>query len=269
MPIPHQLVLFVLSTSSVALMLLSYLASKLNFQFPADYIFNYPYERVIPGIALMGSFFIRIYVITLLINLFFNSGFVVYVKSLLTTLFVFIISIGLVYLLTTKNGYDKLEIMQSNNAIAVVLGAAVWDDVPSTLFKGRIKKANELLQEHKVSKIQLTGSNAPGEISEAKAAFNYGLKLGIRHHLMAIEENTTTTSEQIKFVKKNLVSNTKLSYILIVSDQFHLTRVLEICKFFEVKAIGVASDYNLTSEKLLYYRLRESIALLLFWLFAI
>lgn len=217
----------------------------------------------------MTSFFIKIYIITLLVNLFFNSGIVVYLKSLLTTLFVFIISVALVYFFTTKNGYDNIEILQSNKTIAVVLGAAVWNDAPSTLFKGRIEKANELLQEHKISKIQLTGSNAPGEISEAKAAFNYGLKLGIRRHLMNVEENTTTTSEQIKFIKKHIVNSRKYNNILIVSDQFHLTRVLEICKFFDVKAEGVASDYNLTSQKLLYYRLRESIALLIFWLFAI
>lgn len=267
--ISHKLVMFFLATSSISLILFSYLASKLNFQFPPEYIFNYPYKRVVPGISLMISFFIKIYLIILVVNLFFNSGFVVYFKSLLTSLFVFIISIGLIYFLTTQNGYNKLELLHSDKSIGVVLGAAVWDDVPSTLFKGRIEKANELLQKHKISRIQLTGSNAPGEISEAKAAFNYGLKLGIRHHLMVTEENTTTTTEQIKFIKKMIVNNTKYDNIIIVSDQFHLTRVLEICKFFDVKAIGVASDYHLTTEKLLYYRLRESIALLLFWLFAI
>ena len=93
--------------------------------------------------------------------------------------------------------------------------------------------------------------------------------MGVKKHLLAIEETTTTTTEQIKFIKKNLVKIQGNYSVIIISDQFHLTRVLEICKFFDVKAIGIASDYSLKWERLLYYRFRESIALLFFWLFAI
>lgn len=265
----HKITLFVLITSSFGLLLTSYLANKLGFQFADKYFLSYPFERVIPGAALMLSFFIKLFLITLLLNLFFNNGYVVYLKSFLTTLFIFIIAFTTIYIFTTKNGYSVEGLKPSNKTIAVVLGAAVWDDEPSPLLKGRIKKADKLIKSKKISHIQFTGSNAPGEISEAKTAYNFALSLGIKKHLMSIEEETTTTTEQIKYIKKNLSNNRKYVSILVVSDQFHLTRVLEICKFFDVKAIGVASDYTFNSEKLLYYRLRESIALLFFWLFAI
>ena len=127
---------------------------------------------------------------------------------------------------------------------------------------------NELLNNKRIFKIQLTGSNAPGEISEARTAYNYGLNLGIKKHLMLIEENTTTTTEQILFIK-NQFPRSHGTTVLIISDQFHLTRALEICKFYNVKGVAVASDYDLVWKKLLYYRFRESVALLLFWLFAI
>ena len=153
-PLTHQFVLFILSTVSLTFLLASYLANKLGFSFPNEYIFNYPFERVIPGFALMASFFIKVYLLTLLLNLFFNNGFVVYVKSLLTTIFVFVIAIALIFVLSTKNGYDNLEIKQSNKAVAVVLGAAVWNTEPSTLFKGRIIKASELLKNRKKLSIQ-------------------------------------------------------------------------------------------------------------------
>lgn len=266
----QKMSLVLLMSISFGLLLLSYLAMKMGVQFPDDYLLGYPIKKVSIGGALLISLILKLYIIMLLLNLFFNNGFVVYLKSFFTTLFILIIAFGSIFVFTTKNGYSEDHLKPSNSSIAVVLGAAVWkNDKPSPIFKGRIEKANELIKNKKVSKIQLTGSNAPGEISEARTAFKYGLNLGIKKHLMLIEERTTTTTEQIKFIKKELSNSHDYSSILIVSDQFHLTRVLEICKFFNVKATGVASNYNLNWEKLLYYRFRESVALLFFWLFAI
>ncbi|MBU0475516.1 MAG: YdcF family protein [Bacteroidetes bacterium] len=265
----HKVILVVLTSISLILLFASYLANKTNYIFPEQYLFNYPFKRVFIGGSLMFSFFIKLYIIMLLINLFFNSSFIVYLKSLFTTLFIVIIAFLTIFVFTTKNGYSALKLKPSKESVGVVLGAAVWKDKPSTLLIGRIKKAEELLRNKRISKIQLTGSNAPGEISEAKAAYNYGLSLGIKKHLMFIEDKTTTTTEQIQFIKETLTRNQNNYSILIISDQFHLTRVLEICNFFDVKAMGVASDYSLKWDKLLYYRLRESIALLFFWLFAI
>lgn len=265
----HKVASSFVITISFILLLLSYLANKTGYKFPEEYIFNYPYQRVITGVSLMISFALKLYLIALLTNLLFNSTFYVYLKSLITTLFVLIIAFLTIFVLTTKNGYSSSKLKPSKSTIGVVLGAAVWSDKPSTLLIGRITKSRDLIKEKKISKIQLTGSNAPGEISEAEAAYNYALKLGIKKHLMVIEEETTSTTEQIRYIKKKFASSPKYEQIVIISDQFHLTRALEICKFFDVKAIGVASDYSIKWEKLLYYRLRESIALLFFWLFAI
>ncbi len=265
----HRVMLFVFITTSFGLLLSSYLINKIGFNFPNKYILNYPYSRVIPGFALMISFVIKLFLITLLLNLFFNNGFIIYLKSIFATLVIFIIAFISIFIFTAKHGFNTANLRPSNRAIAIVLGAAVWNDKPSTLLKGRVVKAKGLLGAKKITKIQFTGSNAPGEISEAKSAYKYALSLGVKKHLMNIEEKTTTTTEQIKFIKKNIANNKHYSSIIIISDQFHLTRVLEICKFFDVNAIGVASDYKITSKKLLYYRLRESVALLFFWLFAL
>lgn len=266
----QKMSLVLLMSISFVLLLSSYLAMKMGVKFPDDYLFSYPLKKVVIGGALLLSLILKLFIITFLLNLFFNKGFVVYLKSFFTTIFILIISFGSIFVLTTRSGYNGDNLKPSNSSIGVVLGAAVWnDDKPSPIFKGRIEKANELIRGKKISKIQLTGSNAPGELSEARTAYKYGLALGIKKHVMLLEEKTTTTTEQIKFIKKELSNNRDYTSIFIISDQFHLTRVLEICKFFEVKAVGIASDYNLNWEKLLYYRFRESVALLFFWLFAI
>jgi vancomycin permeability regulator SanA len=267
---PHKISLSLLPTISVVLLLVSYLAMKMNYHFTDEYIFSYPIKKVVIGGALLLAFILEVYIIMLLLNLFFNKSFVVYLKSFVTTLFILTIVFGSIFVFTTKNVYSSDKLKPSNNRIGVVLGAAVWHNgKPSPVFRGRIDKANYLLKTKNISKIQLTGSNAPGEVSEARTAFKYAFNHGVKKHLMLLEENTTTTTEQIKYIKSKFSNNPNYSSILIISDQFHLTRVLEISKFFGVKAVGIASDYNLNWEKLLYYRFRESIALLFFWLFAI
>jgi len=267
--ISHKFSLFFLITLSFSLLLFGYFAVKMNIKFPDNYFLSYPIKKVTIGGALFLSFISELFLITLLLNLFFNKTFVIYLKSLYTTIFVLVIIFGSIFVFTTKHDYSDYKLKPSNNSIGVVLGAAVWKDKkPSPVFRGRIEKAEELIKKKKIYKIQLTGSNAPGEESEARTAYNYAINLGIRKHFLQIEEKTTTTTEQIKYIKKHLSNNINYSNILIISDQFHLTRVLEICKFFDVQAIGIASNYKLKWEKLLYYRLRESVALFLFWLFA-
>ncbi len=175
-----------------------------------------------------------------------------------------------VFIFTTVQEFKTVGQKPGTNNIGVVLGAAVWShDQPSPIFKGRIEKANKLFRNKQIYKIQLCGGNAPGEVSEAKAAFNYAQYLGINKLSLQIEEKTSTTAEQVKFIRDNLSPNLKINRVFIISDQFHLARVMEMSKFFGVKAVGVQSDYHLNWEKLLYYRLRETIALINFWIFAL
>jgi len=94
-------------------------------------------------------------------------------------------------------------------------------------------------------------------------------KLGVDRSFIMVEETTSTTVQQIQLIKNKFSEDPKYRKISIVSDQFHMARIMEMSKFFTLQTDGIASDYKLKIEKLLYYRLRESIALLLFWLFAI
>lgn len=154
--------------------------------------------------------------------------------------------------------------------VAVVLGAAVWsNNEPSTIFEGRIKKAYSLSTAGKVRKIQFTGGSAPGEISEAKAAEKYFKSLGGGGSFVSIEEKTSTTAQQVEMIRDSYFTGKIPQRVVIISDDFHLPRTIEMCRFFNIKTDGLASDYNLSLEKLLYYRIRESFALVLFWLFGV
>ena len=169
-----------------------------------------------------------------------------------------------------KNNHVEVESIKQPYDIGVILGAAVWsNNEPSTLFKKRIDKGLELLNHQKVKYLQLTGGNAPGEFSEARAAQYYLHNKGVSNDFIRIEEKTSTTSQQVQFIKEKLIPEEDFNRIAVISDQFHMARVLEMSKFYNMKIDGVASDYNLSTEKILYYNIRESVALLLFWLFGI
>lgn len=234
---------------------------------PDIYYWNFPIQKLVPAALFVLSMFLNLMIFAQLwllvfdskkgniIQIFFSAGIIVVLLLIVTFLFT----------LNSKNS-DKL-ITEQNLESAVVLGAAVWSkDTPSPLFRARIEKALELYNKNFFKKILLTGGSAPGELSEAVVAFNFLKDMGVDKKNLNYEEETSTTAEQIKFVALKF---DKENSIVIISDAFHLARVLQISEFFDVQTIAAASEYSISWEKLLYYRIRESIALLIFWLFGI
>lgn len=213
---------------------------------------------------------IQFYVLALIISALLAETKFIYLKALFKMIFISVVFVlfSFFYSVLKKHGEDTLK--KGEYDTGVVLGAAVWQgNKPSPIFEGRIDKAYELYTQKIISKIQLTGSNAPGEKSEAKTASDYLKKKGMDAKDLLIEEKSSNTVEQIAFLKLKNTGTANLGRIVIISDEFHLVRALEICSFFEISAKSSASEHNITSEKLLYYRLRESAALLLFWFFAV
>lgn len=151
----------------------------------------------------------------------------------------------------------------------VILGAAVWSrNRPSPVFRERIKKGHELLKNGTVEFLVLTGGNAPHELPEAEVAKRELLRLGADPTRIVLEERTSSTVEQILFIRDELTKQGWSSFV-IISDQFHLTRALEICAFNDIKANGISSESPLGPYNLAIYHLRESAALILYWLFGL
>lgn len=181
----------------------------------------------------------------------------------------FILFLVFIYIAVQENNLSKDINDQKSKSIGIVLGAAVWsNNRPSPSLSARVDKAIQLFSEDKLSSIYLTGSNAPGELSEAKVALLYIKKLNPEINNIYIEENTTSTTEQITFIKTKFLSK-KNENIIVISDRYHLVRVIEIAKFHNI-SIGVAtSDLKLSIETQLYNKIREALALTVFWFFAI
>lgn len=173
-------------------------------------------------------------------------------------------------LIISKTGIEyKIKRGEKFDAI-VVLGAAVWSgNNPSPIYEGRLNKAIELFKADYSEKIIVTGGNAPFELSEAEVGSNYLKSKKISSENIELENKTTSTIEQIHFIKKDLMDKRKFKKILVVSDGFHLPRVIEIAKFLSVNIKVSRSNLKIELINNLWYRIRESVLLTIFWLFAV
>jgi vancomycin permeability regulator SanA len=234
-----------------------------------SYLFGSPVHKVISAFQYLLFEFLFLLQIAFLYLTFFHVNHIIYLKGFLFSSNIFLVLFIFTYLYILKSPIVSEENLKEENSIGVVLGAAVWsDNNPSPLFQSRIKKAFILLKDKKINKILLMGGRAPGEISEAKAAFKMLKELGVDQNKLIAEEKTTTTFEQIKYLAdKKLFKEFK--NIIIISDSFHLARVKEMSEFVGLNTIQIPSGHKLKWEKLLYFRLRETFALLFFWLFGI
>ena len=113
---------------------------------------------------------------------------------------------------------------------AIVLGAAVWSDEVSPVFRERINHALELYRTGKVGKIIFTGGQGNrNELTEAAAARHYAIKNGIPERDILIEEQSHTTYENVVNAKQVADAN-GLKRVLIVSDPLHMRRAVTMAR---------------------------------------
>ena len=196
---------------------------------------------------------------------------IVLLRAIVNSVFVMIIIliISFIYIIGKESTFNEKKIISHKNNVAVVLGAAVWsNNQPSPSLAARVDKALQLLNNGKASSVYLTGSNAPGELPESEVGLKYIQKKTNSTSNIFTETKTTSTNEQIRFIKQNLLSESQKNNIIVISDSYHLVRVLEISKFQNIEIQIAASNLSLNFEKAFYLKIREALALTVFWFFA-
>jgi len=241
----------------------------LDIHLPGGYIFSFPVSKIILWLLFFSSQFIQFLLISYSWLIIVKSSSLLFLRTILNSVFMAIFLYGFVFLYSfgTAPADEKNE---PSGEVGVVLGAAVWsNNVPSTILMERLNKVRELYLKKKIVKIQLTGGNAPGELSEAEVAFNYLTKFPVDPKDIWVETKTASTTEQIRFIKTELIEKKAVKKVVIISDRFHLKRINEISKFYNLNVKLSGSNVTLNSKSLVYYKLREGMALINFWLFAI
>jgi len=169
-----------------------------------------------------------------------------------------------------KDDYKLLTDNRKTIDAGTVLGAAVWGgNRPSPVLRERINKGYELYSYGIIKNIILTGGGAPGEMTEAEVSKKELLKKGVNEKNIIIENKSNSTLEQIAYLNGNIYKKNNWKETVIISDNFHLLRTKQICKFFGINAYTVSSDTPLSTESNFNYCIKESFAVILFWLFGI
>ena len=116
--------------------------------------------------------------------------------------------------------------VDTNADAAIVLGAAVWTNSVSPVFRERINHAIELHRLGKVSKLIFTGGHgSANEPTEAATARAYALANGVPSQDILVEQKSHTTYENISYAKQ-LADANKIKKVLVVSDPLHMRRAM-------------------------------------------
>jgi uncharacterized SAM-binding protein YcdF (DUF218 family) len=162
------------------------------------------------------------------------------------------------------------EVMAFHPDAGVIFGAAVWSrnglgERPSPTLRERIELGGELLASHAVARLIVTGGSAPGKPAESEIARRELLRSGVDSSQIIEENASHSTFEQVLFLRDDLFKKHGWNRFVIVSDQYHLARVCEMCTFNGLDVIGSPSHIREPILDLAYYRFRESVALLEYW----
>lgn len=264
--------LYFFSFITFLVLCLAYFSSKIKFPGNGIYIAGQPGDKVFDACLFTFYEFLLFTFISYVWLKVFGSNRLIFVRSLANGVFLLIFFLLVTFLFIQTKGYNSVcwKITKNRNNTIVVLGAAVWSgNKPSPSLSGRVNEAIKLYNDGYGGKIILTGSNAPGEMSESEVAYEYAKSRGMDMDKVEFETTTTSTIEQVKFIRRNLIPHERSGKIIVVSDVYHLMRVLEVSKFFNADIKVAAAETNLDFQESVYRQLRESIALNVFWSFAL
>jgi uncharacterized SAM-binding protein YcdF (DUF218 family) len=125
--------------------------------------------------------------------------------------------------------YSK-QYSEEKSDVAIVLGAAINDGVPSPVFRERINHSIYLYKKGVVGKIIYTGGLGKGQNqSESEVAKSYAISRGVKKDDIFIEEKSKFTVENLSEAKKIMDVN-KLTSALLVTDPFHMKRGMMYAK---------------------------------------
>ena len=186
-------------------------------------------------------------------------------KLLLPRIFKLIISIvisiffivGLLRILMIaieRNNVFSLE-TSPQSQVALVLGAGLsQNSTPSTPLQDRIDTAIILYNTGKVSKLLMSGDNRFDYYNEPEAMKLYALSEGIPEDDIVLDYAGRRTYDSCYRAKAIF----GLDEVIIVTQNYHLSRALFICNQLNLKAYGVPSDnaYYLRN-RYLFWRIRE------------
>lgn len=169
---------------------------------------------------------------------------------------------ALVVLLTVFGGQvlGSMQQPESGAETVIVLGCQVRNGQPSQLLRHRIDAAADYLKNHPAAMCIVSGGQGWNEsISEAECMRRGLAARGIDEARILMEDASTTTQENLAFSKRLMEEHGLSGRVLLVSNNFHLYRALQMAQDVGLEADGLpaACEWYMLPA----YVFRESLAL--------
>jgi len=128
---------------------------------------------------------------------------------------------------------------------AIILGAAIWKDKPSPVFRARIDHGINLHKQGKVKTLVFTGGVGTGEVyAESEVAKQYAMSQGIAPENIFIETRSQITFENLTESKLLLDAN-NIDTVLLVSDPLHMKRAMTMAQDLNINAASSPTPMSL------------------------
>ena len=182
--------------------------------------------------------------------------------------FLIVVAIGLLLTLASLwlvrwrvHRYDQRIIRQSEihtedwprPRIAIVFGAAVYQDDLSRMLEDRVKTAIALYKSGKVDRILVSGDNRTPEYNEPKAMAEYLISHAVDQKDVVIDYAGRSTYETCKRAQ----SIFGVERAILITQRTHLPRALYLANNLGLNAIGVIADQQSYGDETSYQKMRE------------
>ncbi|WP_102346770.1 YdcF family protein [Bacillus sp. Marseille-P3661] len=151
------------------------------------------------------------------------------------------------------------EVHLEKTDVAVVLGAAAWDNEPSPVLRERINHSIWLYKNDYVDKIIFTGGKGKlDKYAESEVARDYAIENNVNAEDILIETKSQITEENLKYAYEIAVEK-NFNTFTIVSDPLHMKRAILMAKNIGMEAYSSptqSSVYKTLKSKVPFF-LRE------------
>jgi vancomycin permeability regulator SanA len=150
------------------------------------------------------------------------------------------------------NGYvvlsTKNQILLSSEAAELpdvdcilVLGCRVYEDgTPSHMLEDRLRRSVELYRAGAAPKLLMSGDHGQREYDEVGAMKQYALAEGVSSQDVFMDHAGFSTYESLYRAKEIF----GVEKVIIVTQEYHLHRALQIARALGLEAYGVSADYR-------------------------
>ncbi len=171
--------------------------------------------------------------------------------TLLLCLSLLVMAVTEVLIFTGSKGAKEPE-----SDYVLVLGAGVNGTEPSRALTQRLQAAYQYLEDHPKAQCIVSGGMGQGEsITEALCMFNWLTEKGIAPHRIWMEDQATSTMENIRFTLNLIEEKTgnRPQELAVVSSEYHLYRAGLMAEDQGITMLGVPAHTEPILSRAHYY----------------